>query len=476
MSNFPPASIQCDRHKWEVGTEIASGGFGRVFSATSNGFDSHVVKFIPKVPGAQRELLFPEHTDLENVVPVVDSGESDMHWVIVMPRAEKPLAGLLSSLNGVLSVDTVRVILEDIAMSLVSMKERGVVHRDIKPENILLLDDHWCLADFGIFRYAAATTAEDTRKYAWTPPYAAPEQWRGERATNATDVYAFGVVAYQLCVGEIPFSGPEIHHYRQQHLEELPKPIEEIPRAMASLVENCLMKSPSARPAPDTILSGLRRSPKPQSVAESSLQAVNARVARRRSEKTRNKSAEQSKWEWKDELYQAADVSLKKIIISLLQQIQTSAPLSIVSQDSSSGWSIRLGQATLSVAPVSREDRIVKWDDKELNILAFSNILLHLPPNHDRHEGRSHSLWYFQEEDGGFRWYELAFTYRLPLRSNIDPFALPPDSEYLEFILSRGACHETTLKEHPRPIDQANETDFIERWMEYFAQGANQSN
>jgi serine/threonine protein kinase len=69
------------------------------------------------------------------------------------------------------------------------------------------LDGRWCLADFGISRYAEATTAPDTRKLAWTPAYAAPEQWRAEPASAATDVYALGVIAYELLAGIRPFRG-----------------------------------------------------------------------------------------------------------------------------------------------------------------------------------------------------------------------------------------------------------------------------
>ena len=472
MSSFPPSAIKCEKSNWSVGEEIGSGGFARVFSVRSNSFDSYVAKFIPKVRGAQRELLFTGNNDLKNVVPVVDWGESGDYWIIVMPRAEKSLADLLASQDEKLPEDTTRSILADIATALMSMKSGGVVHRDIKPGNILLLDGHWCLADFGISRYAEATTAEDTRKYAWTPQYAAPEQWRSQRATNATDVYSFGVVAYQLCTGKLPFAGRENHNFRQQHLVESPEPNAGIPTAMAALIDSCLMKAPDARPTPDAILSRLRRPLKPQSVAESSLQAANARVVRGRLEQTRKESAEQSERERKEDLYRAAGESLKDIVASLTRRIQGLAPSSSVRVDPSFKWLIELGHATLSVAPVSRMDRIVKWGDHEREMLAFSHILLRRRPDRNGHEGRSHSLWYYQEEDGGFRWYELAFTeiWGVAYRNSINPFALPPDSPDVGHAL-RGVIHTIQLEKHPCPIDQDYEEDFIERWITHFAEG-----
>ena len=221
---------------------MGSGGFGKVHLAYSGDGLEAVIKFIPKDPGAERELLFEELKEVPNIVPIIDRGEWDNYWVIVMPKADKSLRDFLRENIEHLSLsDTVKV-LSDISEALVAIENR-VVHRDIKPENILLLNRHWCLADFGISRYADATTAPDTRKYSMTPPYAAPEQWRGEQAKSATDVYALGIVAYELLAGRSPFIGPEVHDYRRQHLEEDVKPIPHVPLKLQSLIDECLYKS-----------------------------------------------------------------------------------------------------------------------------------------------------------------------------------------------------------------------------------------
>ena len=163
-----------------------------------------MVKLIRKAPGAQRELLFVNLEGVPNIVPVIDWGELDDYWVIVMPHADKSLRDHLSELGGMVPVNDAISILVDIAETLAAVEDH-VVHRDIKPENILLLNNDWCLADFGIARYAEATTAPDTLKYAKTPAYAAPEQWREDTATSATDVYALGIIAYELLAGRRPF-------------------------------------------------------------------------------------------------------------------------------------------------------------------------------------------------------------------------------------------------------------------------------
>jgi serine/threonine-protein kinase len=174
---------------WVVGDRIGTGGFGQVFTVRS-GADQAVAKFVPKTPGADRELLFVSLGGVRNVVPV-DSGEHEKHWVLVMPRADRSLRDHLDATESVTIEESVAV-LDDITTALADLDGK-VVHRDLKPENVLRLNGGWCLADFGISRYAEASTAPDTRKFALSPYYAAPERWRNEHATTSADMYALGV-------------------------------------------------------------------------------------------------------------------------------------------------------------------------------------------------------------------------------------------------------------------------------------------
>ncbi len=207
------SSIELQR-KWNLGSEIANGGFGRIYEAQDENGSQAVIKLVPKSPGASRELLFEPVSGHPNIVPIWDAGEWENFYVLVMPRAETSLRQHLGEAGGKLETLEAVSILIDVAEALAGL-ESEVVHRDLKPENILLYEGHWCLADFGIARYAEATTAPDTRKHSFSLPYAAPEQWRMERATPATDVYAFGVTAFELLQGHRPFAGPD---FREQHL------------------------------------------------------------------------------------------------------------------------------------------------------------------------------------------------------------------------------------------------------------------
>ncbi len=253
--------IKLESGTWTRGGPLVDGegGFGRVYEVRAADGSSAVAKFVPKAPGAERELLIGDSlraAEFRNVVPVIDRGEHEDSWVLVMPRAVHSLAQRLADAKAPLNLSEVVSILTDIATALSDI-DGAVVHRDLKPQNVLLLDGTWCLADFGIARYAEATTADDTRKFSLTPPYGAPEQWRSEHATSATDIYAFGVIAFQLLSGALPFDGPDVASYRQQHLTVSPPPLTTGTARLRILIEECLYKASQARPNATNVLARL---------------------------------------------------------------------------------------------------------------------------------------------------------------------------------------------------------------------------
>jgi serine/threonine protein kinase len=103
-----------------------------------------------------------------DVVPIIDSGEHKDHWVLVMPRADTSLRDHLDRSQGLRPLEEVVEILKDVCDALSDLSSK-IVHRDLKPENLLLLNGHWCLADFGISRYAEATTARIRRSLRCLP-------------------------------------------------------------------------------------------------------------------------------------------------------------------------------------------------------------------------------------------------------------------------------------------------------------------
>ena len=188
----------------------------------------------------------------------------------------------------------------------------------------------------------------DTRKYALSPPYAAPEQWRGERSSSVTDVYAMGVVAYEVLAGVPPFQGPERHDYRRQHLEDMPRPISGVSPRLQASIDSCLYKSPEARPKPQSLLAQLDRGVHLASDSVRRLQEANVLSVQQRAEIARQQSVAKSAAERRRDLGRAADQSLAGVISLLHHQIVSNAPESRRTGSLPTGsWT--LNEATLSV-------------------------------------------------------------------------------------------------------------------------------
>jgi serine/threonine-protein kinase len=376
--------------------------------------------------------------------------------------------------GGKLVLEDALPILTDIADALASL-ERNVVHRDLKPENVLLHDGHWSLCDLGIARYAEAATSPDTRKHAMTAAYAAPEQWRDERATSATDVYAFGVVAFEAIEGKLPFPGPD---FRDQHLNTAPPKPEACPSALASLITQCLFKAGAARPAASTLVARLNAGMASVSPAAERLRAVDRSIVEAEAARAATVSAERSDADRRIELFMAAKDSMATILDMLEARIGGSAPSAKVSRNS--GFQVRLGGGQLGVNRVEMApaDCLAVYDyAPAFDVIAHSTIVVRKPKDRYDYEGRAHSLWFCDAHDAGvYRWYELAFmvTPGLTYGFSVDPFPLAPTDEMAASALS--PVHDVRqVAWAPLPFDQGDEEQFLERWLGWLAAAADGS-
>ena len=456
-----PEEITLER-TWRIGPQLGEGGFARVFLAQNEDGEPAVAKLVPKELGTQREMLFVDLEGVSNVMPILDSGETEDFWVLVMPKAERSLRDHLDEATGI-TINEALSVLIDIAEALVAVEARGVVHRDIKPENVLLLDGRWHIADFGIARYAEATTASDTLKLAKSRPYAAPEQWREERATSATDVYALGVIAHELLTGEWPFGGPD---FRRQHLEDNAPAIAGIPDRLRSLVIECLYKSPGSRPRPENLVPRLQGSLRPTSQAGSRLQQANVLAVERQAEATRQQSAAQAETERRRALYADAEQALQNTLGLLDRQIKDDAPTVDASPFTSlMRWELNAGYMWVDTVTV-----VAPGKDESLpfEVIAFTRISVRGPTSRRGWVGRSHSLWFCNaQKQGNFRWYETAFMYTFGGEAMFIPFAMNPDTEDAAIALS-STTHTYQAAWPFTPVDQGGEDEFIERWIGWF--------
>ena len=464
--------IELDR-RWRLGEQFDSGGFGEIFEAEGQGGEPAVVKLIPKAPGTNRELLFVDLKDSINVVPVWDSGEWEDRWVIVMPRAEASLRHHLNEQATLTHEEAVGVLL-DVSEALSSISSQ-VVHRDIKPENILLLDGHWCLADFGIARYAQAATSSETWKHARSAPYSSPEQWRDEHATSAVDIYALGVVAYELLAGDRPFQGPEVEDYRNQHLHSEPPALgEHVPPGLRSLVSDCLSKSSGARPSASRVVTRLRSLGSSSSPAAERLADVNARLAEEKAGEVARMSRERTEAERIEGLAADATASLQRIGAELYQAVAAAASITESPLSNPARWKVPLGDATLGLDGFHQPGQLADLRfPAPFQIVAYSAISVRIPRDTSAYEGRAHSLWYCDAlEEGVFRWYETAFmaSPMMQERFLVDPTALAPGED------SFGALSNVTTTRQVAwpftPVDQGDEQPFVEQWIGWFADAA----
>src|SRR6476660_5261530 len=191
-----------------------------------------------------------------NIVDIyaVDEAEGLVFFVMAYITGDN-LAKRLHD-HGALSVDETRRTMRDVADALAYAHERGVIHRDIKPDNILIDEGSGrpMVTDFGIAR---AVSDGDNRLTATgiaigTPTYMSPEQAAGDREIDGrSDLYALGVVGYQMLTGQPPFVASSTPAMLVKHLSERPAPVEQrrgdVPRELGRVVMTLLEKDPAAR-------------------------------------------------------------------------------------------------------------------------------------------------------------------------------------------------------------------------------------
>lgn len=179
----------------------------------------------------------PQHL----IVPI-DHSLTDDALFIVMPLASRSLSDAIA--GGIDTSEQFRMI-RHVGRGLMELAERSILHRDLKPANVLEHAGSWKLADFGMSRLLEDDTESLSYRGMGTHPYMAPEIWRNESATVKTDLYAYGVLMFEILSGRRPFAGPD---FRTQHLTINPDLPSGAPDAIARLTVRLLAKDPARRP------------------------------------------------------------------------------------------------------------------------------------------------------------------------------------------------------------------------------------
>lgn len=244
--------------RYEIKAEIGKGGMGVVY----RGYDTRLgrdvaIKFISKVEiGTEgRARLMAEaraaaqlnHPHIVTVYDAVDDPESPY---IVMELVNGKSLRDVPIPNFDLAVEYAR----QICAALEHAHNKGVIHRDLKPDNVLVLANQSIkLMDFGLARLSNAPRISQTGSFVGTPAYVAPELLLGQAPSPQSDLYALGVMLFEMLTGKQPYTADDFVLVLGQHLHaEIPAPIElrpDLPQILNGLVMQLLAKQPEDRPA-----------------------------------------------------------------------------------------------------------------------------------------------------------------------------------------------------------------------------------
>ena len=250
--------------RYVVVGEVGSGGMATVYLADDV---KHHRKVAVKVlrpdlaavlGGARflREIEIAAQLAHPHILPLHDSGEAGGFLYYVMPYVEGESLRDRLAREGALPIGDVLRILRDVADALAYAHQHGVVHRDIKPDNVMLTGRHALVTDFGVAKAVSAagagTQLTTVGVSLGTPAYMAPEQVAAQADVDQrADVYASGVLAYEMLTGRLPFVAMSAQAVMAAHVTKRPQSVVELradtPPALAAAVMRCLEKDPADR-------------------------------------------------------------------------------------------------------------------------------------------------------------------------------------------------------------------------------------
>lgn len=247
---------------YRIEATVARSGMSTLYRATDQR-DGRVVAIKVPLPELEADpVLFERFKREQEIGQLLDhpgivktyDGEERSRLYMVIEWVEGRLLRSLLNEQAPLPVERAEVILLGICDALDYMHKHGIVHRDLKPENVMVDDrDRIKLIDFGI------AMKEDARRLTFvnmssmlgTPDYIAPEQVQGKRGDQRSDIYALGVMAYEMLTGQVPFSGPNPLAVMNARLINNPAPPRtvnpEIPAEIEEIIFRALERDPRHR-------------------------------------------------------------------------------------------------------------------------------------------------------------------------------------------------------------------------------------
>lgn len=468
--------------RYDQGAQLgARGGFGAVFAGESEDHSPVAIKrlHLTADEAGHREIRVADdlaQREMEHVMQVLDAGEDAESGIyhVVMPRAERSLQDEI--LVRRFGDEEAAEVLGQIAKGLAEVEH--IVHRDLKPGNVLLHQGKWKIADFGIARFVEESTSLETLNACLSAPYAAPEQWRLERATHATDIYSLACIGYSLLTGRPPFPGPTREDYREQHLNADPPSLEGQSARLRALLAMMLRKIPATRPTLARVRQLLEAAVQPRDERQGFEDIVRAGAA-----VVENRSRNEQELQRLDDarrqrtvLAQYARGLLLESKHELFERIVREVP---AARRSGQDLGITLGRGELRVVLPSTIEVIEEevFGRAQWNIVTGGWIRVQQTDPSYMWES---SLWYgtiASQSDN--RWYEVSYRWFATVRPDVrrnrpyEPFALSNPRDLEDAVLAVAPItHIYTTAFGPQAIDDEAHEDFHERWAAILARAA----
>jgi serine/threonine-protein kinase len=252
--------------RYEILREAGSGGMATVYVARDLKHERQVAIKVLKPDIAAnlgperflREVRIAAQLQHPHILPVFDSGDANGTLWYAMPFVEGESLRERLRADAPLTFGEVIRITREVAGALAKAHDAGIVHRDIKPENILLSGGHALVADFGIAKAVTSAASASSSGLTsagmslGTPGYMAPEQVAADPAADhRVDIYALGIVGWELVVGKAPFADLPPAQQLAAHVTTMPDPVrarrKDAPSALDAAIQKCLMKAPDER-------------------------------------------------------------------------------------------------------------------------------------------------------------------------------------------------------------------------------------
>jgi serine/threonine protein kinase, bacterial len=247
--------------RYRVATKIATGGTSTVYRGLDTRLDRPVaLKVMDSRYAGDEQFLTRFQLEARSVarlkdpglVAVYDQGLDARHPFLVMELVEGGTLRELLTERGPMPPHAVAAVLRPVLGGLAAAHHAGLVHRDVKPENVLISDQGDVkIVDFGLVRAVAEAGITSTSVILGTAAYLSPEQVKDGNASPRSDVYAVGIVAYELLTGQTPFSGDTSLSVAYQRLDtDVPPPssvISGVPAQFDDLIERATARDPADR-------------------------------------------------------------------------------------------------------------------------------------------------------------------------------------------------------------------------------------